>query len=158
MGRKRGRFKQGTFIEQTLLLSPAYVKLSSAGKVILGALLLKRDFNNKHECLNKDDLTMTYKELEAIGLARTSITNGWDDLLAKGFIAVIRLGGAYQEDKSIYGLTDDWRFWQNGDDPVRVRKKGKSAGYHALQQYHERDVKIISTTDSGPTHTTESAP
>ena len=159
MGRRKGKAKPGTWFTRELLLSKAYVKLSSSGKTILAVFLLKRDMNNKHEILNKRKLSVTYKELEALGMPRGSITAGITDLLSKGFLEIVRCGGAYQQDKTIYGLTDDWPIWQIGDKPVRTKTPGKKAGYHALEKYREHSTeKIIPTTGSVPIHTTGSAP
>ncbi len=94
--------------------------------------------NRKHECVNKENISVTYKELEALGMPRTSVTSGLDALLGRGFIKIIRPGGAYQKDKAVYGLADEWRFWQQGNPPVRVRVKGNKSGYKALEKYHGR--------------------
>jgi predicted transcriptional regulator len=48
------------------------------------------------------------------GLSRASIARAIKDLMAKGFIQLIYQGGTYKQDKSVYGLTDDWRLWTPG--------------------------------------------
>ncbi len=157
MGRRKGKFKPGAWFTRELLLSSAYIKLSSSGKNILGALMLKRDFNKARVLLNKQNLTVTYKEMEAYGMARGSVTAGITDLLAKGFIEIVRVGGAYQQDKTVYGLTEDWRFWRVGDKSVRTKHRGKKSGYDSLEKYREeKSRKIIPTTGSAPIHTTGS--
>lgn len=133
MTRKKGRVKPGAWFTRDILLSPAYVKLSSSGKTILSMFYLKRDMSKNHECLNNKNLSVTYKELEALGLSRGSVTAGIDDLLAKGFIEIVRVGGAYQQDKTICGLTDKWRWWRKKDPPIRERTPGRKSGYFALQ-------------------------
>lgn len=159
MAKKRKKAQSGAWFTRELLRSPAYVKLSSSGKTILAMLFLKRDMNRAHECLNKKNLSVTYKELEALGISRGSVTSGINDLLAKGFVEIIRQGGAYQQDKTVYGLTDEWVLWQKNDPPVRKRVSGKKSGYFALEQSREnKDEIIIPTTGSVPIHTTGSAP
>jgi len=102
---------------------------------------------------------LTYKELENLhgsnlegkptGVSRGSIARGLKDLMAKGFIEVVRQGGGYQQDKTIYGLTDDWEWWIPGSI-IREKTPGKKSGYHAL--------KKIPTTTTGTIHTTTTGP
>lgn len=155
MGRKLGKAKPGTWLTRDLLLSPAYIKPSATGKSVLGVMLLKRDISHTHEVLNRRNISVTYKELEALGMSRGSITNAFNDLQAKGFIEIVHRGGAYQQDKTVYGLADEWRRWKVGDKPVRVRQSGISAGYYALQRYHGRGPGKIVTTEDESIHTTE---
>jgi hypothetical protein len=136
MSRKKAQ--SGTWMTRAMIFSRAYWALSSSAKGILILFLMKRDMNKKHECLNCKELTMTYLELENLhgkkadgspdGLSRSSITRGINDLMAKGFIEVIRQGGAYQKDKSIYGLCEDWKFWVPGK-VCHMRPQGKRVGY-----------------------------
>ncbi len=115
--------------------------------------------DKKHNCVNCKNLTLTYKELENMfgqnpageptGIARGSITRGIKDLMAKGFIEIIRQGGGYQKDKTIYGLTHDWKWWHPGA-VIKEKQPGKKAGYEAL--------KKKSTTITGPIHTTTTGP
>lgn len=157
MSRRKGKAKSGAWLTRELLLSPAYIKLSSSGKNILAVLMLKRNMSKNHEVLNMKNLTVTYKEMEAYGMARGSVTAGITDLLAKGFIEIVRVGGAYQQDKTVYGLTDDWRYWQVGDKAVRTKQRGKKSGYDSLEKYREeKSRETIPTTGSVPIHTTGS--
>ena len=102
---------------------------------------------------------MTYKEVENMfgensdgtpdGIARGSIARGIRDLMAKGFIEIVRQGGAYQKDKTIYGLTDDWQLWRKGS-VVREKQSGKRSGYHALQNNlnHQSDTHTHHQSDT----------
>ncbi len=123
--------------------SKAFWALSGTAKGMLLQFLMKRNMDKKHNILNKRNITMTYKELEnlhgcdlfgkADGLSRGSIARALKDLMAKGFIEIVRQGGAYQKDKTIYDLTDDWKWWTRGT-VIRKKSPGKKAGYHALQK------------------------
>lgn len=123
--------------------SRAYWALSGTAKGVLLEFLLKRDFDCKHNLLNKRNITMTYKELENLfgegvdgkprGVSRGSVTRAIKDLLAKGFIEIVRPGGAFKQDKTIYGLTDDWKWWVP-DKVIREKMPGKKSGYFALQK------------------------
>jgi hypothetical protein len=86
--------------------------------------LLKRQFEKvgrgkngkqKKVCVNANSLSLTYIEAkEKYGITQPRLTRAIDELLAKGFLTCIRQGGAYQQDKSIYGLSDNWRLWRPG--------------------------------------------
>lgn len=128
-----GKLKAGTFIMREMAESRAYWSLSGTACAMLTRFLMFRDMDNKHNCLNKNDLYMPYKSLEnlfgssvsgeAKGIARATIARALTDLMAKGFIKIIHQGGAYQRDRTIYGLTDDWKYWNKGD-VIRTKPKG----------------------------------
>jgi len=136
----RNKAKSGTWVTREMMLSKAYWALNSTAKGILILFLMKRDMNKRHECLNCKELTMTYLELENLhgkkadgspdGLSRSSITRAITDLMAKGFLQIIRQGGAFQKDKTIYGLCDDWKYWVLGR-VVNEKPSGKRVGYAA---------------------------
>ena len=109
--------------------SKAYLSLRGFAPQLLSLFLLKRDINKKRECLNCERLTMTYVELQALEISKPKITRSRDDLMAKGFIRIVHQGGAYQEDKTIYALTDDWRWWQPGQTIYERPKDTRTRGY-----------------------------
>lgn len=155
MRRKSGKAKSGTWVTRELLNSRAFWALSGTAKGILFQFLLKRNMDKQHKCLNQRKITMTYLELENLfssnekqhltgrsiyvqsglptGLSRGSIARGFKDLMAKGFIEIVSQGGAYQKDKTIYGITDDWKSWIPGV-VMKVKAPGKKSGYYALQK------------------------
>ena len=159
MKKKKSKAKSGTWVTREMVMSEAYWALNSTAKGMLLLFFLKRDFDGNHNCLNCRSLTLTYKELEALhgtnpdgtakGIARTSISRAIADLMEKGFIDIVRQGGAYQQDKTIYALVEDWRLWVPGR-VVKKKTPGKQAGYFAL--------KKNPTTTSLPIHTTELIP
>lgn len=151
---RKGKAKSGAWFTRDLLLSQAYLKLSATGKFVLGVIMLKRDMNRNHECLNSHEIFVTYKELENRGMSRGSVANAFSDLLAKGFVKIMHQGGAYKQDKTQYGITNEWSWWKAGDKPVRKRPPGRQAGYHALKEYHGRGTEKIPTTEAEPIHTT----
>ena len=124
---KKGKFKAGTWVEREMFLSRAFHALSGFAPQLLIMFLGKRDIklkNGKYVCINQDNITMTYIELENIykrgkyekhlpkGITRTRINAALKQLLAKGFIKIIHRGGGFQQDKTIYALTDDWCLWR----------------------------------------------
>ena len=112
-----------------MFTSPAYLSLSGVAPQMLTLFLAERDFNDKYECLNCNHITMTYIKLEELGISRPRIARGRDDLMAKGFIKIVRQGGAYQQDKTIYALTEDWRWWQTGQVIYERPKDTRTRGY-----------------------------
>lgn len=147
MGKKRknfrpGTFKSGTWITQDLYFSKAFHDLKGFAPQLLILFLAKRDIDNEHKCTNEDSITMTYIELENIynrgqenrhlpksdGIRRPRIIRAIDELLAKGFIKIISRGGAYKQDKSVYGLSDQWRWWSSGV-VFNTRTKEPRRGY-----------------------------
>ena len=125
---KKGKFKRGTWIEQDMAMSRAYLSLGGFAPQLLILFLMKRDIDKKHNCLNANSITMTYAELENIhnrgkrpkkdqakdGITKTWILRAIEELMAKGFIKIVHRGGTYKQDKSIYALTDNWKYWQKG--------------------------------------------
>lgn len=113
---------KGTYIEADILESQAYLSLSGIAPQVLFLFLLKRQFEKvggkkngkqKKTCVNPNSLSLTYIEAkEKYGITQPRLTRAIDDLLAKGFLTSIRQGGAYQQDKSIYGLSDKWQLWR----------------------------------------------
>lgn len=146
MSRKKGKAPSGTWISRELYTSRAFWALSGTAKGMLILFLSKRDMSKNHEVLNRHNITLTYLGLENLfncnygekpkGLSRGSISRGISDLMAKGFVEIVRQGGAYQNDKTIYGLTDEWKWWSPGT-VFRERQIGKNSGYYALQKQNE---------------------
>jgi len=138
---KKGKFKAGTWVEKELFTSRAYLSLTGFAPQLLVLFLGKRDRRND-QFVNLHNLTMTYAELENIynrgnrnlmnekkdGISRPRIIRAIDDLLAKGFIEIMHQGGAYKQDKTIFALIDDWRFWHKGlvfrNRPKDTRTRG----------------------------------
>lgn len=161
---KKGKAKSGTWFSAEMANSQAFWALSGTASAMLMRFLMFRDIGKNHICTNCDDLTMTYKSLEGLfgdqivpgedgkrqyddngvlitkpmGIARSTIMRGFDDLLAKGFIKVIFRGGKIEHDKNIYGLVEDWKFWEKGK-VFRVREKGNASGYNSLRKHHGRN-------------------
>lgn len=105
----------GTYIHRDLFQSKAFIALKGVAPQLLVLILGKRDFkgiDGKKTCMNADKLPFTYIEAkEKFGITQPRFTRAIDDLLAKGFITVKHQGGAYQQDKTIYGLSENWRLW-----------------------------------------------
>jgi len=113
----------GTWVERDLFTGRAFLSLRGVAPQLLINILGKRDRQKvidrkgkkDHAWVNLNNLTMTYKELLAMGVSQPRATRGFDELLAKGFLTIIKKGGAYQKDKTVYGLSEKWRFWEPGE-------------------------------------------
>jgi hypothetical protein len=123
MGRKSGnKSSGGTFVERELFESKAFLALKGAASKVLILFLGKRQMRRiengkkkKWTCINKDSINFTYIEAEKeYEITKTRFSRAIKDLLAKGFITVKHKGGGYQQDKSIYALSDKWRLWRSG--------------------------------------------
>ena len=131
-----------------MALSPAYISLDVRGTVevtstasihMLNSLLLRRQFswikdkkgNRNYERTDDKRFTLSYAELEKppFNFSQGRITLGKDELLAKGFIAIVNPGGAYEKDKTIVKLVDDYRNWKPDDPPIRTRDRDVHRGY-----------------------------
>ena len=168
MGKNKNGYGKGTFIESQMFLSPAFLSLgqprscehvSSISVHILICLLAKRKFaerrGNKgkiHERVDDNKFVFTYKEMTAppLNFTQPRATRGLDELLAKGFIAIVDPGGAYEKHKALYGLVDDWQFWKPGAPPVRKRNQDAKKGF---QGRGLGAVKKTQHTPTLPTHT-----
>ena len=115
---------KGTYIEANILESQAYLSLSGIAPQVLSLFYLKKQYEKvggkkngkqKRVCINGNSLSLTYIEAkEKYGITQPRLTRAIDDLLAKGFLICIHQGGAYQQDKSIFGLSENWRLWRPG--------------------------------------------
>lgn len=115
------KFPPGTWIERDLFISKAYISLKGVAPQLLTLILGKRKFETqgrkgkqKRICVNGDCLSFTYIEGLEYGITKPRFTKAINELLAKGFITIIHQGGAYRQDKSLYGLCEKWQIWKPG--------------------------------------------
>lgn len=113
------KFPAGTWVERDLFESKAFIALGGIAPQLLIFFLSKRQFitdgrdgKKKRVCTNYDNLSFTYKEArQKYDLTCPRFTRGIDELLAKGFITIKHQGGAYRHDKTVYGLSENWKNW-----------------------------------------------
>jgi hypothetical protein len=102
--------------------SRAFIALQGSAPQLLILFLAKRSFerfgkkgSQKLRCLNSDSITFTYIEAEKKhGFTKPRFLRAIDELLAKGFIEIKHQGGGYKQDKTLYGLSGKWSFWNPG--------------------------------------------
>jgi hypothetical protein len=115
-------FKKGTWVEERMYESRAFLALQGSAAQLLILFLGKRTFdrvgkkhNKKYECVNSDSIPFTYVEAQKkYGFTKPRFMRAIDDLLAKGFIEIKHAGGAYKRDKTLYALSVKWTFWNPG--------------------------------------------
>lgn len=162
MARKKGKLKSGTWVERDLFTSRAFWALRGAAPQLLIMFLGKRDMmkdgNGSYSAKNARNITMTYLELENLwteksggkvdGIERKRIIRSNDELLAKGFIEIVHQGGAYQQDKTIYALSENWRFWREGTVFNKRTKETRQRGYVNKKQNQRAELPPIHTGGS----------
>jgi len=155
---KKYKLPPGTWIEREMFKSKAYIALTGCAPQLLTLFLAKRQFKNtgrkgkeKRVCCNANNISFTYIEAnKEYGIEKKRFTRGIDQLLQKGFIMIVHQGGAYQKDKTQYGLSDKWMLWQPGMKAESRHKDIVSRGYRKPK----KNIAVI----NAPIHTGESAP
>ena len=143
----RNGYGKYTSIETEMVISKAFMSLNGSCKNLLLLFLLKRKLKFQKGkvpiCLNPDEICMTWKELEGepFNFHPEQIRRNIKTLLVRGFIKIVHRGEEYKKDKSIYGLSDNWRIWEPGKD-FSPKKKDVKRGF---QGKGLGAVKIIST-------------
>jgi hypothetical protein len=160
MGRKSNhKFPPGTWVERELFESKAFIALGGVAPQVLILFLGKRQMRNakigkkkKWTCQNCNSISFTYVEAEQQhGITKSRFSRALGELLAKGFIDVVHKGGGYQQDKSIYALSDNWLRWRPGTVFEKRKKESVQRGFC-------KPKKEKSTSKIIPIHHNEIAP
>jgi hypothetical protein len=160
MGKNSGyKFPSGTWVERELFKSKAFIALKGVAPQVLILFLGKRQMRHvelggkkRWTCLNRDSISFTYVEAEKkYGITKSRFSRALEELLAKGFITCKHRGGGYQQDKSIYALSDKWRFWSPGTVLEKREKESVQRGFC-------RPNKERATSKIVPLHDNENVP
>jgi hypothetical protein len=170
IGKKR-KAPAGTWLERDVYMSRAYLELKGFAPQLLVLFLAKRDIDRDRKVRNKTSITMTYIELENIyhrreaerkgiklsgesnlprGISRPRIIRAIEQLLAHGFIDIVHRGGAYQQDKTVYALTDDWQWWRPGVVLSRREPDLRQRGYNGRKSNVAHETVPIHTHETVP--------
>ena len=133
---KKAKAPPGTCLERSIFESKAFLSLRGFAPQMLILFLGKRDIKTVGEqgrqqrvCVNKDSLTFSYIEAQQKhGIRKQRFVRALDELMAKGFIKIEHQGGAFQKDKSVYALSEQWRVWKEGR-VIFSREKDVQRGY-----------------------------
>ena len=72
--------------------------------------------HERKNILNKDELNFTYKTAEEIyGISRGRFTRAIDLLVGYGFINIVSTGSGMKKVKSVYGLCERWKGYDQKD-------------------------------------------
>jgi len=111
---------QKVWIDTDLIDSPAFHSLTGYAPQLLITLFRKRRWDRlpkkknqkrKYLCTNLDSLNIVYTEYLKKGISKGRLSQAIGQLLARGFITLIHHGGAFDKDKSVYALSDQWIIW-----------------------------------------------
>lgn len=112
MGKTKRKARPGTWVQREVFESRAFLSLKGFAPQLLILILAKRKIDNQQNCLNCDNLIMTYAELgNKYGITQPRATRAFDNLMEKGFIKVRHYGGKFQQDRNVYALSEKWRLW-----------------------------------------------
>ena len=122
----------GTFVEKELFESKAFIALKGVAPQVLIIFLGKRWFEKvgrkgkeQRFCRNCSELVFTYIEAEKkFEITKSRFSRAIGNLLAKGFITIKHAGGSYQQDKTVYALSDKWISWRSG---IVIEKREKES-------------------------------
>ena len=113
-----------TWIERELLESHTYDSLSNTSKIVLAKFFLKRQtkkIKGRNRCntwpiTNNGKIEFTYLEAEEKwGISKKRFAKALKELVRKGVIDVVYLGGAYQRDRSKFAISDRWKKYGRDD-------------------------------------------
>ena len=127
--------KYAGYFTYEIFVSAAFRKLKPAAKDILIQVYFEVEMTSKSKrnkkyvpiVTNRNDIRLTYKEIQyRLGYSEKTIWDAFKQLLAHGFLKVVKHGGGAKGDFQIYGITEDWRKWEK-DQVIRpVQKNGKT--------------------------------
>lgn len=119
-----------------LFLSPAYRQLKPAARDILDLILYeikmtpasnaKKGKKYSQKLANRNEIIMPYREIEkTLGYSQKTIWASFRQILAHGFLEVVKHGGGNKSDLQVYGIREDWRRWKPGQVIREIQRNGK---------------------------------
>ena len=106
-----------------MIYSQAYQDLNAPTLKLLSYLLLQLRWvklgrkTKRYDVSNKDEIKMLYSTFKnkPFNMNPNTIRRSIDSLLAHGFMKVIKQGGKVKGHESIYGYSESWETWTEGD-------------------------------------------
>ncbi|MBA2883160.1 putative DNA-binding transcriptional regulator AlpA [Desulfosalsimonas propionicica] len=156
--------KYPAYLTYQLYVSSAFRKLRPAAKDILILAYYeiifpttkgkpqKKGQKYTFVMINRDEIILSYNEIkDRLGYSEKTIWESFKQILAHGFLKVVKQGGGNKGDYQVYGITEDWRKWSPGDVVREIQINGKYG-----RQKH--NPKKISGTTGKPLHGTAGKP
>ena len=121
------------YLTYELFVSQAYRALTPAAKEILILLFFEINMSSRSKrkkkytptVVNRDEIILPYREIsERLGYSEKTIWSSMKQLLAHGFIEIVKYGGGSKGDFQIYGIREDWRKWTMGQEIRTLRRNG----------------------------------
>lgn len=114
-------------------MSPAFRALKPAAREILIQIYFEVDMSKKSKrskwvsiVTNRDEIKLPYREIsERLGYSDKCIWESFKQIIAHGFLKIIKYGGGAKGDVKVYGITEEWRTWQKGQVIRPMEKNGK---------------------------------
>jgi len=110
------------WIDRELIESRAFLSLSGFAPHLLFFVLARRRYEKqgpkgreKWTIVNGASIHLTYAEFaRKYRITGPKLTRAIDQLLSRGFLEVVHVGGGFQKDKSVYALSEKWTLWRPG--------------------------------------------
>lgn len=130
---KKSQKFPGAFTYQ-LFVSDAFRNLRPSSKEILLLMYFEVKTTSQKKrgkytplMANRHDIKMPYAEIrDRLKYGDKAIHGSFKELLAHGFIEIIKHGGSVKGDVNVYGIAEDWRKWEPGDVVREIKKNGKA--------------------------------
>ena len=119
-GRESGKGKSGAYVFREIFQSRAYNSLTKYSPILLTHIIGAQRFSKRNGkgpsvVTNPNELMLSYSYAKKMwGITQPRMTRAFDELLAKGFIALTHQGGGYDGDGSKYKLVERYKEWEPG--------------------------------------------
>lgn len=152
--------KYPAYLTYELFMSPAFRHLKPAARDILIQVFYEIKFASKKKrnqkyapvVANRDEIVLTYQEIKArLGYSEKTIWQSFKQIMAHGFLKVVKHGGGAKGDYQVYGIAEDWRKWTPGEVARDVQQNGKTG-------WQKKHSKKISSTTGKPVRSTTGKP
>lgn len=152
--------KYPAYLTYELFMSDAFRHLKPAARDILIQVYYEVEFASKKKrnqkyapvVTNRDEIVLTYKEINArLGYSEKTIWQSFKQIIAHGFLKIIKYGGGSKGDYQVYGIVEDWRKWKPGEVVRDIRPNGKTG-------WQKKHSKKISSTTGKPLHRSTGKP
>lgn len=125
---------KGIYLPYRLESSKAFLSLTGKAPHVLLLFMRRRRIAKGGRKKGKEFFVITnngkiefpYIQAKCLGISEQQFRRALDQLVDRGFLSVEHTGGAYQRDKSLYSLIDNWELYPTSDfKKGKKRKKGQ---------------------------------
>ncbi|WP_300462729.1 hypothetical protein [Desulfobacula sp.] len=125
------------YLTRGLILSDAFLDLKPASVKLLLLLFLEIKIVSKRKAgkyvpviTNRHDIKLPYAQIrEQLGYTDKTVWTAFKDIFAHGFLEVVTHGGGAKGDINIYGISEDWRKWEQGQIIREMTPRNRRAGW-----------------------------